>query len=140
MYISSHRNYELLQDDVPGAHTMLKDKISGFIEKIRGVDGVMTCAVVSRDGIIAGKFLDRELNEPWFGALTATIYASAESAANIIKMHSMDSVTIHGPDESIMVMGAGDNFLVATILSNRADPSKAHDQVLSITEKIGEVM
>lgn len=119
---------------------MLKNKISGFIEKIHGVDGIVACAVVSRDGIIAGKFLDRELNEPWFGALTATIYASAESAANIIKMHSMDSVTIRGSDASITVMGAGDNFLIAAILSNRADLSKVHDQVLSIAEKIEEVM
>ncbi len=119
---------------------MLKDKISGFIEKIRSVDGVAVCAVVSRDGIIAGKFFDRELNEPWFGALTATILASAESAANIVRMHSMDSVTIRAIDSSIMVMGAGDNFLVAAILNNRADAAKAHDQILSIAKKIGEVM
>jgi predicted regulator of Ras-like GTPase activity (Roadblock/LC7/MglB family) len=119
---------------------MLKDKISGFIDKIHGVDGVMACAVVSRDGIVAGKFLDRELNEPWLGALTATIFASAESAANIIKMHSMDSVTIRGMDASIMVMGAGDNFLITAILSNRIDPSKVHDQILSIAETIGEVI
>jgi predicted regulator of Ras-like GTPase activity (Roadblock/LC7/MglB family) len=119
---------------------MLKDKISGFLEKIHGVSGVTACAVVSRDGIIAGKFLDRELNEPWFGALTATIYASGESAANIIKMKSMKSVTIHGSEESIMVMGAGDNFLIAAVLSNRSDPSIVHEQVLSLAEKIGEVM
>jgi predicted regulator of Ras-like GTPase activity (Roadblock/LC7/MglB family) len=119
---------------------MLKDKISGFIEKIRSVDGVTACAVVSRDGIVSGKSFDRELNEPWFGALSATILSSAESAANIIRMHSADSVTIRGYDAAIMVMGAGDNFLVAAVLNNRADPVKAHDQLLSIARKIGEVM
>jgi predicted regulator of Ras-like GTPase activity (Roadblock/LC7/MglB family) len=119
---------------------MLKDKISGFVEKIRSVDGVAACAVVSRDGIVAGKFFDRELNEPWFGALTATILASAESAANIVKMRSMDSVTIRGYDSTIMVMGAGENFLIAAILNSRADNEKAHDQILSIAKKVGEVM
>jgi predicted regulator of Ras-like GTPase activity (Roadblock/LC7/MglB family) len=119
---------------------MLKDKISGFIEKIIAVDGVSACAVVSRDGIVAGKILDRELNEPWFGALTATILASAESAANIIKMNSMNSVTIRGSDSSLMVMGAGDNFLITAILSSHADPVKVHDQILSIAGKSGEVM
>jgi predicted regulator of Ras-like GTPase activity (Roadblock/LC7/MglB family) len=137
---STHRYYELPKDGSSGADTMLKDKISGFIEKIRSVDGVAACAVVSRDGIIAGKLFERELNEPWFGALTATILASAESAANIIRMHSMDSVTIRGFDSSIIVMGAGDNFLVAAILDNRADQGKAHEQILSIAQKIGEVM
>ncbi|WAC04558.1 MAG: roadblock/LC7 domain-containing protein [Methanoregula sp.] len=119
---------------------MLKDKISGFIDKIRAVDGVAACAVVSRDGIVAGKVFDRDLNEPWFGALTATILASAESAANIIKMHTMESVTIRGTDSSIMVMGSGENFLVAVILANRADPSKVHEQILKIAKNIGEVM
>jgi predicted regulator of Ras-like GTPase activity (Roadblock/LC7/MglB family) len=119
---------------------MLKDKISGFIEKLRMIDGVSSCALVSRDGIVAGKFFDSELNEPWFGALTATILASAESAANIIRMHSMDSVIIQGNEGSIMVMGAGDNFLVAAILKNRADHTKTHEQILMIAKKIGEVM
>ena len=123
-----------------GANTMLKDKISNFVENIRSVDGVRACAVVSRDGIVAGKYFDSELNEPWFGALTATILASAESAANIIKMHSMDSVTIRGYTGSIMVMGAGEHFLVAVILNNHEDHAKAHDQILSIAKKIGEVM
>jgi hypothetical protein len=39
-----------------------------------------------------------------------------------------------------MVMGAGDNFLIAAILSNGADPVKVHDQILSIAGKIGEAM
>ena len=39
---------------------MLKDKIAAFIEEIRAVDGVTACALVSRDGIIAGKYFDRE--------------------------------------------------------------------------------
>jgi predicted regulator of Ras-like GTPase activity (Roadblock/LC7/MglB family) len=119
---------------------MLKDKISGFIDKIHTIDGVAACAVISRDGIVAGKFFDRDLNEPWFGALTATILASAESAANIIKMHSMESVTIRGVDTSIVIVGAGDNFIVAAILAARADPLKVHDQILTISKKIGEVM
>ncbi len=83
---------------------MLKDKIAAFIEKIRAVDGVTACALVSRDGIIAGKYFDRELNEPWFGALTATILASAESAGNLIGMKSLATVTILAADSSILVM------------------------------------
>jgi predicted regulator of Ras-like GTPase activity (Roadblock/LC7/MglB family) len=46
---------------------MLKEKISPFIGKICSIKGVEACALVSRDGIIAGKYFDRELNEPRFG-------------------------------------------------------------------------
>ena len=119
---------------------MLKEKISAFIELIRSIDGVAACALVSRDGIIAGKNFDRELNEPWFGALSATILASAESVGSIIKMKSMMSVTIRAQDSSIVVMGAGENFLSTAIITDKADFGKVHTEMLQVAKKIGEAM
>ncbi|MDD4137564.1 MAG: roadblock/LC7 domain-containing protein [Methanoregula sp.] len=119
---------------------MLKEKISAFIEMIRSIDGVAACALVSRDGIIAGKSFDRELNEPWFGALSATILASAESVGSIIKMKSMMSVTIRAQDSSIVVMGAGENFLIAAIIADKVDAGKVHASMLQVARKIGEAM
>lgn len=119
---------------------MLKEKISAFIDKIHAIDGVAACALVSRDGIISGKKFDRELNEPWFGALSATILASAESVGSIIKSRILISVTIRAQDTSIIIMGAGENFLVAAILSDKADPIKVHAEMLAVAQKIGEAM
>jgi predicted regulator of Ras-like GTPase activity (Roadblock/LC7/MglB family) len=119
---------------------MLKEKISAFINKIGSIHGVAACALVSRDGIIAGKHFDRDLNEPWFGALSATILASAESVGSIIKVKSMESVTIRAHDTSIIVMGAGENFLIAAIITDKMDPGKIHAQMLAIAQKIGEAM
>ena len=119
---------------------MLKEKISEFITKIRAIDGVAACALVSRDGIIAGKFFDRDLNEPWFGALSATILASAESMGSIIRMKSMESVTVRAQDASVIVMAAGDNFLIAAIVKDNGDPLKVHDQMVAVSKSIGEAM
>lgn len=119
---------------------MLKDKISGFVEKVRSVDGISACALISRDGIVAGKYFDRPLNEPWFGALSATILASAESVANLIRMPATDSVTIRCSDAVIMVVGAGDKFLVAAILQKNADPALVHNQLAAISRTIGEAL
>jgi predicted regulator of Ras-like GTPase activity (Roadblock/LC7/MglB family) len=119
---------------------MLKEKISAFIEMIRSIDGVAACALVSRDGIIAGKNFDRELNEPWFGALSATILASAESVGSIIKMKSLMSVTIRAQDSSIVVMGAGENFLIAAIVQENADAGNIHASMLQVAKKIAEAM
>jgi len=96
--------------------------------------------MVSRDGIIAGKSFDRDLNEPWFGALTATILASAESVGSIIKMKSMMSVTVRGQDSSVLVMGAGENFLIALILKDTADQESVHVALLPVAKKIAEAM
>ncbi len=119
---------------------MLKEKISVFIDKIRAIDGVSACALVSRDGIIAGKFFDQDMNEPWFGALSATILASAESVGSLIKLKTMESVTIRAQDTSIVVMGAGENFLITAIVRHKTDADKVHTEMQAIAKKIGEVM
>ncbi len=119
---------------------MLKEKISLFIDRIRSIEGVAACALVSRDGIIAGKYFDRELNEPWFGALSATILASAESVGSIIKMKSSESVTIRAQDNSVIVMGAGNNFLITAIIKDTTDTAKIHAQMQAVAQQIGEAM
>src|SRR5512137_118164 len=111
---------------------MLKEKISAFIDKIRSIDGVAACALVSLDGIISGKYFDRELNEPWFGALSATILASAESVGSIIRNRSKLSVTIRAQDLSLIIVGAGENFLIAAILRDNADPATVHADILAV--------
>ncbi|MEN6396234.1 MAG: roadblock/LC7 domain-containing protein [Methanoregula sp.] len=119
---------------------MLKDKISAFIEKIRAIDGVTACALVSRDGIISGKYFEREMNEPWFCALTATILASAESAGTLINLKSLSEVTVRGSESSILVMGAGDHFLIAAVIKNTANQETACSQISAIAAEIGRVM
>jgi hypothetical protein len=119
---------------------MLKEKISPFIDKIRSIEGVEACALVSRDGIIAGKYFDRELNKPRFGSLLATILASSESIGGIVNMKSLESVSIRTQDISVMIAGAKENFLIAAILKDRDDLVKVHNQVLAAGKTIGEVM
>jgi predicted regulator of Ras-like GTPase activity (Roadblock/LC7/MglB family) len=119
---------------------MLKEKISAFIDRISSIDGVAACALVSRDGIISGKHFDRELNEPWFGALSATILASAESVGSIIKSRSLLSVTIRAQDTSTIIVGAGENFLIAAIIRDNADLATVHAEILAVAQKIGVAM
>jgi hypothetical protein len=119
---------------------MLKDKIAAFIEKIRAVDGVTSCALVSRDGIIAGKYFDRDLNEPWFGALAATILASSESAGNLVGMKSLGTVSVLGADSSMLIMGAGDHFLIAALLKGDAQKEETSSQIHAVAAEIGQVM
>jgi hypothetical protein len=119
---------------------MLKEKISPFIGKICSIKGVEACALVSRDRIIAGKYFDRELNEPWFGTLLETILAISESIGGIVHMKSLDSVAIHVLDTSVMKGGAVKNFLIAAILKDTLNPLKVDNQVFAVGKTIDEVM
>jgi predicted regulator of Ras-like GTPase activity (Roadblock/LC7/MglB family) len=132
--------YYQVEGNAAGEKSMLREKISSFLDRIRSIDGVAACALVSRDGIISGKYFDREVNEPWFGALAATILASAESARSIIGSRPLLSVTIRMEDTSVLIMGAGENFLIAAILQDNADSVRIHAEMLAIAQKIGEAV
>lgn len=119
---------------------MLQEKISGFIDTIRSLDGIAACALVSRDGIISGKHFDREVNEPWFGTLSATILASAESVGSIIRSGPLRSVTIRAQETSVIIMGAGENFLLAVILRDTTDPVSVYAKIRAVAKKIGEAL
>jgi uncharacterized protein len=122
------------------ARSMLKDKIALFMGKVQAIDGIAACALVSRDGIIAGKAFDRDQNEPWFGVLMATIFASAQSAGSIIRMNSMESVTIRALPSSIVVMGAGQNFLIAAIANDNTSHEEVYPHLLAVAKEIGQVL
>jgi predicted regulator of Ras-like GTPase activity (Roadblock/LC7/MglB family) len=52
----------------------------------------------------------------------------------------MSSVTIRAEDSSIVVMGAGENFLITAIITEKADFGKVHTEMLKVARKIGEAM
>jgi hypothetical protein len=58
----------------------------------------------------------------------------------IVNMRSLESVAIRAQDTSVMIAGAGENFLIAAILKNRIDPLKVNNQMLAVGKTIGEVM
>lgn len=119
---------------------MCADKRAAFIEKIRVIDGVTDCALVSRDGIIQGKYFHRTFNEPWFGALSATLLASAESAGTLLDMEDLPSVTIQAAGSSLVVMGAGEHFLIAAVLNGTAQKDDVASRICAVAAEIGEVM
>ena len=52
----------------------------------------------------------------------------------------MESVTIRAQDTSVVVMGAGENFLITAIVRHKTDADKVHTEMQTVAKKIGEVM
>jgi len=94
---------------------MLKEKVNAYIGKIRAIDGVKGCALISRDGIMLGQSIEGDFNEPWLAAMCATLFASAESASGILGIPSPEDVWVRGGDSSLVVLGAGEKVLVVVV-------------------------
>jgi hypothetical protein len=55
-------------------------------------------------------------------------------------MKSLGPVTIRAADSSILVMGAGDHFLIATLLKGTAKQEEAYSRIGAVASEIGRVM
>jgi len=116
---------------------MLKEKIKVYIEKIRAIEGILGCALVSRDGIMLGRSMEGEFNEPWLAAMCATLFASAESASGILKMPPPDAVSVMIGGNAVIVLGAGEKLLIVAVVKSAEERSLATGHLEDIVREIG---
>lgn len=116
---------------------MLKERIEGFIKKAMEMEGIAGCALISRDGIMLGKSLPGEFNEPWLAAMSATLFASAESASSILKLPPPEGVSISAQDTTIRVLGAGEKLLLVAVIRKDAEPSPVPERLQALVREIG---
>jgi len=114
----------------------LKEKIAGIVEKIDSISGVQSCALISRDGVLLGNDTVSDSNDAWFAAMCATILASAESIAVIIKTEAPSHILIHAPSGNTVIMGSGEKILLAVHMDSSVDPSNSYQALYAIAEEI----
>ena len=116
--------------------SVLKEKINGIVDKIGSIPGVQSCALISRDGVLLGKKASYEFNEAWFSAMCATILASAESVAVIMKAEAPRHITIQTPDGSIVIIGSGDKLFIAAYVDKNIESDETYETFCEVAEEI----
>ncbi len=116
---------------------MLKEKIAGYIDNIHAIQGIVTCSLISRDGIMLGKYATNEFNEPWFAAMCATLLASAESASTIIKLTKPDVVSVATSGNTLVILGAGEKVIITAVLEE-SEKDAALKELKELAKVIGE--
>lgn len=117
---------------------MLKERIAGFIDEIRAIDGVDGAALVTKDGVMIGRSFAREISEKWFAAMSASVLASAESAASIISIAPPVRVWIAADAGCILLQDAGDKLLVVAVLTETARPEDVVARLEPLAQQIEE--
>lgn len=117
---------------------MLKERIAGFVDDVRAIDGIEGAALVTKDGVMIGRSFPREVSEKWFAAMSASVLASAESAASIISITPPVRVRIDAVGGCILLHDAGDKLLVVAVLAAGASPDEVIARLEPLAQEIGE--
>jgi predicted regulator of Ras-like GTPase activity (Roadblock/LC7/MglB family) len=119
-------------------HLPLRDKIQGFIDEIMELNGVITSALVSKDGLVMGKSCDTLISVPTFSAMSATMLASAEAAASILHLQPPAIIEVETGEETIFIRDAGERALITVVANSSADKKSVKTQLDDIARRIGE--
>ncbi|MHC1625747.1 MAG: roadblock/LC7 domain-containing protein [Methanoculleaceae archaeon] len=116
----------------------LKDRIRRYIDEIESIDGVESCIIGSQDGITMGHNLADSMAAPSFGAMSATILASAEAATSVVHLDSPRTITVDAGNFSILIKAAGPHALIAAIIDTDKNIEEVSRQLAEIADRMGD--
>jgi predicted regulator of Ras-like GTPase activity (Roadblock/LC7/MglB family) len=119
-------------------HRPLKEKIQSLIDAVMALDGVVDCALISKEGRMLGSTLGEDVAVSALAAMSATIAASTDATASILHMKTPASVLCESEDGTFSISVAGQTALIATILDRSADVNALKVQLANIARKVGE--
>ena len=119
-------------------HRPLNEKIRDLIDAVMALDGVVDCALISREGRMLGSTLGEDIPGSAFAAMSATIAASTDAAASILHRKTPSSVRCESEEGTFLIVGAGETALIATILDRSADVDALKVQLANIARRVGE--
>jgi predicted regulator of Ras-like GTPase activity (Roadblock/LC7/MglB family) len=115
----------------------VKESIHDMVEEIRATEGVIECALVSRDGTLVGKNLRTEVPAPAFAAFSASMLASAEAASGLLSLPEPSHLVAFSRDVLLLVMGAGEQMLVSATIDKKTDISPVFERLQEIASRVG---
>jgi predicted regulator of Ras-like GTPase activity (Roadblock/LC7/MglB family) len=115
----------------------VKDSIHDAVAEIRATKGVVECAVITRDGTLIDKELRDSVPAPAFAAISATMLATAEAAANLLTIPEPSHLVAYSRDVLLLVMGAGSQMLVSATVDKQTDISPVFERLSEIASKMG---
>ncbi|MDG6257026.1 MAG: roadblock/LC7 domain-containing protein [Methanomicrobiaceae archaeon] len=119
-------------------HGPLKEKIQGLIDAVMALDGVVGCALISREGRMLGSTLGENVPGSVLAAMSATVAASTDAAASILHMKNPSLVLCESEDGTLSISSAGETALITAIIDRSADVNALKVQLANIGRRVGE--
>ena len=104
----------------------LDERLGFLLKELKGkIDGLSSCGIVAREGLIVASILDEGISEMHIAAMSAIILTTCERVLVELKRGELDICVVQGSDGKFIVMECGDE----NILTGVFEEDVAMDQV-----------
>ena len=97
-----------------------KERITQVLLNLKQSGDVEGSAVITRDGLLVASELSKDIDGDTLAAMSAAMQGAAETAANELKKTSPERVIVETKDTKIITTGAGEQAILACIVSHKA--------------------
>ncbi len=103
------------------------------------IDGLQSCALVSREGLIVSAVLEEGVSEMHIAAMSAIILSTCERVLMELKKGDLDICIIQGTDGKFLVMGCGMEYIITSVLDSDARMDLAFMNMRSTVRQILDI-
>ncbi len=115
-------------------------KLKEVLNRLKNVDGINNCLIVTKDGILLVSCGERETKDPeTVAAMSATIFGAARATAREIGSSDVDHVVVHTNKDTILVNEAGEKLILVSILKRDFDVAVINHETRKAADKISEI-
>ncbi len=111
-----------------------------LLDFVRNTHGVQSAIVVTREGFVVTSVPDGDCEAFHIGALSAIITSSCENMLGQLHQGSLDACLIQGSDGKFVLMGAGENGMMITILQEDSHPEAIYTEMRKISQQISGII
>ena len=109
-------------------------------ELMNSVDGMESAALVSREGLIVSSILSENLSEMHIAAMSAIILSTCERVLMELQKGELDISIIQGTDGKFLIMGSGDDYIIASVLDADARMDLAFVNMRKTANRIMDIL
>nr|MDO8116632.1 roadblock/LC7 domain-containing protein [Candidatus Sigynarchaeota archaeon] len=110
-----------------------------YLKNLRqNVEGIEASAVVSKEGLIVASDLGEGVSEMHIAAMAAILLSTAENVLVELKKGTLDVCIIQGNEGKFILMDAGMDFILATVLDSFTRMDLAFVEMRNTAKHIAE--
>ena len=92
-----------------------KSLIDEILRGLKAIGGVVSSAVVTRDGLLVSSDASPDVDAEIFAAMSASMMGSAETAVTEVKGGTAGRVIVESENSKLIALGAGPNVLLVVL-------------------------
>src|SRR6056297_897361 len=104
------------------------------------IDGLQSCALGCREGLIVSAVIEEGLSEMHIAAMSAIILSTCERVLMELQKGELDISIIQGTDGKFLIMGSGEDYIIASVLDADARMDLAFVNMRKTATRIMDIL